>query len=63
MPLQCVYKMLTLAIFSPEGQLLVWGLTMEETRIYERQGLIVKMIKTPHIELMDDGAEEENEKH
>ena len=49
--------MLTLAIFSKEGQLLAYNLEMQDARIYERQGLIVKMIKTPHIELMDNGEE------
>lgn len=47
--------MLTLAIFSKEGQLLAYNLEMQDARIYERSGLIVKMIEQPHIELMTDG--------
>lgn len=49
--------MLTLAIYSQEGQPLAYGLTLEDARTFERSGLVVKMINEPHIELMDEGEE------
>ena len=52
--------MLTIAVYSPEGDLLAYNINEQDADTFRRQGLIVKMIKQPHIELMDDGAEEEN---
>lgn len=45
--------MLTLAVFSKEGELLACHVTFEAAMIFHRLGLVVKFIEEPH-----DGVEE-----
>ena len=49
--------MLTLAVFSPEGDLLAYNLTDELANIYRQEGLLIKLIPEPHI-VLTDGVEE-----